>query len=144
MNLDADWPVHSEVGSTFELYADFPKGKENYLSVALDFYYVEINRAQQVMAEGSLGFKHAFKLNHQAIEFKPGFAIGYAYLADIGTMRPSNFLTTKLLLETHFRNNARNAWLVELALFYAPVGSNADEDLVFGPGLMLRVGLALR
>lgn len=144
MDLKADPNLQSEVGSNFGMFADFPKGKENYLSVALDFYYIEITRENQVMVEGSLAYKHGFVLQHLDVVLKPGFAIGYAYLADIGYLSASSYFTTKLIFEAHFKISARKAWVGELSIWHAPVGSNEDEELVFGPGILFRVGLAFR
>jgi len=139
-----DWYLQSEIGSCAQVYADIPRGKEFYLTTAFSFYYVEINRSNQIMIEPSIGLKRAFMRSHAGIVFKPGVSVGFAYLAETGDLRAASFLTYSLFFETHFRIDARKAWVAELALFHAPAGSNGDVDVSFGPGIVLRGGVAFR
>ena len=53
MNFNDNLNRRSEIGSTGQVFADFPKGRGFYLSTAFDFYYVEINRSNQIMIEPS-------------------------------------------------------------------------------------------
>ena len=144
MNMTGDRDLRSEVGSCIQVYADIPKGKNYYLSAAFDFYYIEINRTNQIMIEPNLGLKKTFYLQRGQMAIKPGGSVGFAFLADMGSLRASQYLTFKVFCEIHFKIDARKAWVGELALFHAPTGSSNRLDLAFGPGLMLRVGLAFR
>ena len=144
MTMDGVTRLNSEIGSTAQLFVDFPRGKGFYMSVAFDFYYIEINRSNQVMIEPNIGIKRSFRLSRANMELKPGASFGFAYLSDTGDLPSANFLTFKFLVETHFKIDAKKAWVGELALFNAPRGSNRDGDLSLGPGVMLRGGLAFR
>jgi hypothetical protein len=144
MNMRGDRNLQSEIGSTAQVFADFPKGKGFYFSTAFDFYYVEINRSNQIMIEPSVGVKRVCRLKRSDMMLLPAASIGFAYLAEMGDLPSSNFLTYKLLVEIHLKIDARKAWVGELAFFNAPSGSNGRRDISFGPGLMLRCGLAFR
>lgn len=144
MNLEGIRPLHTEIGSTAQVFADFPKGRDFYFVAAFDFYYVEISRSNTVMIEPSLGLKRAFYLRHLDMVLKPGASIGFAYLAEMRDLPASNYLTFKLLFEVHFKIDAKKAWVGELAFFNAPSGKAGKLDMSLGPGLMLRWGLAFR
>ncbi len=142
MTVESGMEMHTEIASTAQVFGDFPKGRGWSLSTAFDFHYVEINRSNQVMIEPSLGFKKEFHLRHQKMILKPGAAIGFAYLSDIGDLPSSQYLSYHLLFEAHFQIDGKKAWLAELAFFHAPSGSRNGESITLGPGLMFRVGLA--
>ena len=144
MNFNDNLNRRSEIGSTGQVFADFPKGRGFYLSTAFDFYYVEINRSNQIMIEPSAGIKGTVRLKRSDMILKPVAMIGFAYIADMGDVPSYNFLTFKFLVEAHFKIDAKKAWVGELGLFYAPTGSNGQGDISFGPGLMFRWGLAFR
>ncbi|MEW5796603.1 MAG: hypothetical protein AB1772_09600 [Candidatus Zixiibacteriota bacterium] len=134
----------SEIGSCAQVYIDLPQGRQFFLSPAFDFYYIEINRANQIMIEANLGLKRTFGLKRARMLLGPGVSVGFLYLSEIGDLPDSRFMSLKAFVETHFAIDARRAWVGELAWIYAPTGSNSDESLSFGPGVMLRWGLALR
>jgi len=144
MNLDTYPVLQSEIGSCGQVYADFPMGREFYVSTAFDFYYIEISRSNQIMLETSLGAKKAFPLRRARMVLQPGASVGFAYLAEMGDLPAVRLLTVKLLFETHFAIDPKKAWVGELAWFYGPTGDNGETTLSFGPGLMLRLGLAFR
>ena len=144
MNMRGGLRLHSEIGSSAQVFVDFPKGKGFYISTAFDFYYIEINRSNQIMIEPSIGFKRSFHLRRANMILRPTGSIGFAYLADMGDLPSSNFLTFKFSVEAHFKIDAKKAWVGELGLFHAPTGSNGRLDVSLGPGVMLRWGLAFR
>ena len=144
MKLSTTPSLNSEIGSCAQVYIDLPKGRQVFLSPAFDFYYIEINRANQIMIEASLGVKRVFPLRRARMLLVPGVSTGFAFLAEVGDLHDSRFLSLKIFVETHFAIDARKAWVGELAWFHAPTGSNSAESLSFGPGLMLRWGVAFR
>jgi len=144
MNMRGDLKLQSEIGSSAQVFADFPKGKGFYFAAAFDFHYIEINRSNQIMIEPNIGLKRAFHLKRADMQLIPAMSIGFAYLADMGDLPSFNFLTYKLLVEVHFKIDARKSWVGELALFNAPTGNNGSLDVSLGPGLMLRWGLVFR
>lgn len=144
MNLDTYPFLQSEIGSCAQVYADFPMGREFYITTAFDFYYIEISRSNQIMLETSLGVKRAFPLRRARMVLQPGGSVGFAYLAEMGDLPAMRLLTVKLFFETHFTIDTKKAWVGELAWFYGPKGDNGETTLSFGPGVMLRVGLAFR
>ena len=73
MDLIADdWYLQSEIGSCAQVYADIPKGNDFYLTTAFSFYYIEINRSNQIMIEPSFGLKRAYVKSYAGMVFKPG------------------------------------------------------------------------
>ena len=54
MDMGGDLNLHSEIGSAAQVFADFPKGKGFYFGTAFDFYYIEINRSNQIMIEPNM------------------------------------------------------------------------------------------
>lgn len=144
MNMRGDLDLHSEIGSSAQVFADFPKGRGFYFSTAFDFYYVEINRSNQIMIEPSAGIKRAFRLKRTDMLLVPAAMIGFGFIADMGDLPAARFLTYKFGVEVHFKIDVKKAWVGELALFNAPRGTNGRGDISLGPGIMLRVGLAFR
>jgi hypothetical protein len=144
MDFDTNPPLQSEVGSCAQVYADLPQGREFYLTGAFDFYYIELNRCNQVMIEASIGLKRIFALPRSKMFLKPAVSVGFAYLAQMGDLPASRFLSIKLFVETHFTIDARKAWVGELGFFQAPSGSNSKSDVTLGPGFFVRWGLAFR
>lgn len=139
-----DISLRAQVGSSAQLFADFNLYREFFLSSSFDFYYVEIVRDNQIMLEGSLGLKRTVDLGFKTTRFKPGVAIGFAYLARVNALKPSNYITIKGGVETHFRMTPRRTWLLELAMIQSVHGQNNQYDLAFGPSLIARVGLTFR
>ena len=144
MNLDITPARQSGIGSCAQVFTDFPVGHNVYFTTAFDFYYVAFGGANQIMIEPSAGVKRAFPLSRARMLITPGVAVGFAYLSHVGDVPPSRFLGLKLFVEAHFTIDARRAWVGELALFDAPTGSNSNGHLSFGPGVMLRWGVAFR
>jgi hypothetical protein len=144
MSMKDGFRLKSEIGSTGQVFGDFPKGRGWSLTTAFDFYYVEINRSNQIMIEPNVGFKKEYTLSHLKMLLKPGAAVGFAYLSDMGDLPASQYLSFHLLLESHFIIDIKKAWVAELAIFHAPIGRRSGQGLSFGPGVMLRVGLAFR
>jgi hypothetical protein len=144
MDYDTEWTLQSGVGSCAQLFADFPQGRQFYLTTAFDFYYIGIGGDNQVMIDASVGIKRSFPLRRAKMFLKPAVAVGFAYLAEIGDLPAARFLSLKFYLETHFTIDARKAWVGELGLFQTPTGSNGKDDVTFGPGVFLRWGVAFR
>jgi hypothetical protein len=144
VNIRGDLNLHTEIGSTGQVFMDFPMFSSLYLSTSIDFYYVEIVRQNDVMIEGTAGFKYLFNLPRANMQLKPGLAIGYAYLPEIGVMESTDYITFRAYLEAHFPIDGRKAWVAEFAIMGAPTGGNAALDLSYGPGFMIRGGLAFR
>ena len=144
MDFDAYQPLQSEIGSSAQVFADLPQGREFYLTAAFDFYYIGISRSHQVMIDASIGLKRIFPLPGPRMFLKPAVSVGFAYLAQMGDLPAARFLSLKLFLETHFTIDARKAWVGELGWFQTPAGSNGDSDVTLGPGVFLRWGLAFR
>jgi hypothetical protein len=144
MDYDTDWTLQSGVGSCAQLFADFPQGRQFYLTTAFDFYYIGLGGDNQVMIDASLGIKRAFALGRAGMYLKPAAAVGFAYLAQTGDLPAARFLSIKLYIESHFTIDVRKAWVGELGLFHAPTGSNGSADVTFGPGVFLRWGVAFR
>jgi hypothetical protein len=144
MNIRGDLDLHTEIGSTGQVYTDFPIWRRLYFSTSFDFYYVEIVRQNDVMIEGSIGFKYLFKLPRANIQLRPGVAVGYSYLPEIGVMESTDYRTVRAFLEAQFPIDGRKSWVAEFVVLGAPTGGNGGLDLSYGPGFMLRAGLAFR
>jgi hypothetical protein len=144
MDLRSTPPLSSEIGSTAQVFAYFPAGRRYYWTTAFDFYYIQIVNSNQVMIEPNIGINKSFLLKRSQLTLVPGASIGFTFLADMGSIPASQYLSFKLSVEVHGIVNARQAWIGELAIFHAPMGSGGGDDLSFGPGLMARLGLAFR
>jgi hypothetical protein len=96
------------------------------------------------MIEPNIGINRTIPLTRARMALVPGAAIGFAFLADMGSIPASQYLTFKLSVEVHGTITFKRAWIGELALFHAPTGSGGGEHLSFGPGLLFRLGLAFR
>lgn len=143
-HVGGDLDLQTEVGSTAQVYADFPMWGRLFGTAAFDFYYIELVRNNNVMIDASLGLKYELKLTHANMMLRPGVAIGYGFLPEINAIRASNYATIKVFLEAHFPVAIKRTVVCEVGLFGAPTGGNATYDLTLGPAYCLRVGLAFR
>jgi len=143
-NMRGDLKLQTAVGSTAEVYADFPVAARLHVSTAFDFYYIQLVRDNDIMIDANLGLKYEIPLPRANMFLRPGVAFGFGFLPEINTIDASTYATAKLLLEAHFAVNPRRSFVSELALWGAPVGRNNTYDLTLGPAVMLRVGLAFR
>jgi hypothetical protein len=143
-NIRGDLELETEIGSSAQVYADFPIFKDLFLTASVDFYYIQIIRQNDIMIEGTGGLKHEFALNRAGMFLRPGVGVGYAYLPEIGVMESTDYITLKVLVEAHFPIDKKKAWVGELAVMGAPKGGNDDVELSFGPGFIVRWGLAFR
>lgn len=144
MDLRGERRLNTEIGSTAQVFADFRKGQRLFIATAFDFYYVEVNRSNQIMIEPGVGVKYSFPIADAGATLKPGVMIGFAYLSDTGDLPAAELFSYKLLFEAEFKIDVKKAWLGEIALFDAPTGRSASKGITLGPGVMLRLGLAFR
>ncbi len=144
MNLSTEPPLQSRIGSTAQVFAYFPMGNKYHLTAAFDFYYIRIVNSHQIMIEPNMGFRRSFPLGGSKIFLAPGASLGFAFLADMGDIHSSQYLSFKLSLEARGIINTRTAWVAELAVFDTPTGNSGIRHLTFGPGLLVRAGFAFR
>ncbi|HOZ09052.1 MAG TPA: hypothetical protein PKW75_12275, partial [candidate division Zixibacteria bacterium] len=78
---------------------------------------------------------------HQRLAWRPGAAVGLGYLADIGFMRPTTYLTLKAFSELVLLPRGKWAVVLELGFMAAPSGGNSAVDVKIAPSLFLRAGL---
>lgn len=143
-NIRGDLHLRTEIGSSAQVYADFPLFSDFFFTTAFDFYYVEIVRQNDIMIEGSLGLKKSFALSRANMKLIPGASLGYAYLPEIGVMNSTDYIVLKLFFESHFAIDPRKAWVAEVAVLGAPWGGNPTYDISYGPAFLVRVGLAFK
>ena len=141
-NVGGDFDLQTEVGSTGQIYTDFPLWGRLFGAAAFDFYYMEIVHDNNIMIDASFGLKYEFRMSHSNMLLRPGVAIGYGFLPEINQIRASNYATVKVFLETHFPVSIKRAVVCEVGVFGAPTGGNAAVDVTLGPAYFVRVGLA--
>ncbi len=75
--------------------------------------------------------------------FRPGFGISYGKLGSIGnSVDPSDYLVINGTFELVILTESNFNWLVMAGITGAPVGGNEDFDMTYGPGFVLRGGVA--
>lgn len=73
--------------------------------------------------------------------FRPGFGISYGMLGDIGPLESSKYLILHGGVELVLLKENNLNWTFLLGISGAPTGGNDDNDITYGPGLLLRAGL---
>lgn len=151
-----------KIAVTWGVFFDIPINSSNYFSLAADFYDFEVVDASVIAIDVSLGYKASLYNSQSRVAFRPGLAVGLAYLADPGlvpggnvldpqdsvrldppqTLGATSYLTIKLFAEAIFISNNTSTFLLDGGFFFAPVGGNHLYDVTVAPSLYLRVGIA--
>jgi len=133
----------ANVALTAGILFDFPMTHKSTFGFTADIIDVQVASERQKALDVGVAFKYAAYKKESQMALKPGFGVGYAYLAHWKLLNASGYLTLKLFLETLFYSNHKYAWLADFDIFWAPVGGNEEHDVSYGPALMVRFGLVL-
>lgn len=133
----------ADVALTAGVLFDFPLTKRSTYGFTADLVDVQVAGVRQKAIDVGVAFKYAAYKKESMMALKPGFSVGYAYLAHWELFNASGYLTLRLFLETLFYSNHRYAWLLDFDIFWAPVGGNKEHDVTYGPAIMARFGLVL-
>ena len=130
------------LGATGGVFFDVPTLGKLMTTFSIDIYDVRLKRVSERFIDVSLGFKWVFHKYRQKMAWKPGAAVGIGYLADMGQVSASTFLTVKGFLEMMLFTDGRHAWVFDLGWVVAPVGSNEVHEVSLAPSIYLQVGIA--
>ena len=133
----------ANVALTAGVLFDFPLTHKSTFGFTADLIDVQVASERQKALDVGMAFKYAVYKKEKMMSLKPGFGIGYSYLAHWRLLNASGYLTLKLFLETLFYSSHRYAWLFDFDIFWAPVGGNNEHDVTYGPAVMIRFGLVL-
>ncbi len=124
------------------VHFDVPLAPWFSLLFAGDVYDIRFDQLSERCIDVSTGFKLAFYNRHYRIAWRPGAAVGLGYLADIGFMRPTTYLTLKAFTElVLFPRRGQFAYVFDLGVVGAPSGGNSTVDVTVAPSVYLRAGL---
>jgi len=73
--------------------------------------------------------------------FRPGFGLSYGMLGEIGSLESSQYFVIHGGVELVLLNENNMNWTFMLGISGAPTGGNDDNEMTYGPGLLLRAGL---
>lgn len=138
-----DRSFDTNVALTAGVLFDFPLTKSSYYGFTADLLDIQVFDERQKALDVGMTFKYAVYKRESMMALKPGLGVGYSYLARIGFLDASGYLTLKMFLEATFYSNHKYAWLADFDILWAPVGGNGDYDVTFGPAIMARFGLVL-
>jgi len=124
-----------------QVFFDVPLTRAFLLLFSVDIYDLRFHPLSERFIDVAAGFKLAFYKHHQRLAWRPGAAVGLGYLADIGFMRPTTYLTLKAFSELVLLPRGKWAVVLELGFMAVPSGGNSAVDVKIAPSLFLRAGL---
>ncbi len=91
-----------------------------------------------------LGFTIKAWINSEGsnLLFRPGFGISYGMLGSLGAIDSSNYMILNGTFELIILTEKNFNWLVMAGITGAPTGGNEDLEMTYGPGFVLRAGVA--
>ncbi len=131
----------ADIGLSAALFFEIPVVRMTAFTISGDIQDIQLFDMRQKMFDLNFGIKHSF-YNHRArMAWRPAIAAGYAYLAEIGRLEASDYLTLKTAVELLVLRQRIPAYVLELGVFWSPRGGNRTYDVVFGPVWTLRAGV---
>ncbi len=143
VTVDDDTKYDLNAATCGGVFFDVPFSRQLQGTVAVDLYDIRFLNLSQRFLDASVGAKRVFFSPNTNIAFKPGASIGLGYLANVGPVRPSTFLTLKWFLEVMMFTQSKYAIVFDIGWFVAPVGDSEGKDISIAPSLYLRAGLSL-
>ena len=131
----------SKMGLSVGVFFDVPAYSLTMLSVAADFRDIQILDHRQWMLDLSVGLKPTIYNERSQLAVKPGVAVGFGYLADIGWLGSTTYLTLKASTEVLFLVSRKYAYVAEFVVFSAPSGGNSQYEISTSPTVSVRVGV---
>lgn len=123
------------------VFFDFHIGKKFFISPTVDVIDVNLFEERQMFLDVSMTLKRGILSKGQRILWRPTVAAGFGYLADIGELEQSTYLTLKTSCELIFVSKKKYSYLFELGFIGLPVGGNDTYDIRANPHLFLRAGV---
>jgi hypothetical protein len=117
------------------LFVDRALTKDLYGGISLDVGNVDAFDDTTTLVDLSLNLKARFSPGSRW-SIVPGFGLGYGIADD------AEFFIVKASVEFLIPSDGGPTWMLEAAVLGAPSGGNSDTDITFGPGFMLRGGVA--
>lgn len=136
-----EFDMDPNAAGSIGVFFDVPTYRRLSLVIAADFYDIRFERLSERFIDISAGFKVVFYDSHRRIAFRPGAAVGLGYLADIGFMRPTAYLTLKAFSDLVIFPRGQFAVVFDFGFVSAPTGGNSTVDVSAAPSAYLRVGL---
>lgn len=123
------------------VFFDFHIAKKFFLSPTVDIIDVNLFEEREMFLDVSLALKKGILSKGERILWRPTFAAGFGYLADIGFLEQSRYLTLKTSCELIFVSSKRYTYLFEIGVVGLPAGGNDAYEVRANPHLFLRAGV---
>ncbi|MFH2036832.1 MAG: hypothetical protein ABIJ45_10550 [Candidatus Zixiibacteriota bacterium] len=138
----------TESGLCGGIFWDFQVMNKTYLGLAVDIAEIgnnDINLNEHLL-NLSLEIKRRFNIENKDIYFRPGIAIGYAFLNEIPyvDLKDSRYITFRGFAEMIAPLNEKSCVFADFGLFWCPSGGDGDIDVTGGPFLQLRLGFVFK
>ncbi len=134
-------PYRNKFGLHGGIFFDFHVAKKFFISPTIDIIDINLFEQRQMFLDASLSIKKGILSKHQRILWRPTASVGYGYMADIGFLKLTSFLTLKTSCELIFVSTKRYTYLFELGLIGLPAGGNREYEVRANPHLFLRAGV---
>lgn len=133
----------SRAGLSGGIFFDATAGRSWLVGFAIDLHDMRLKlfEERRKFFEISLTLKRRFRFPDVRMEFRPGLAAGFGYMAHLDVIENSSFATGKVTTELVFHTRHRVSWVVEVSVLAAPWGRNINGRIRFSPTLLVRGGL---
>ncbi|MFQ5650042.1 MAG: hypothetical protein ACE5IY_08875 [bacterium] len=118
---------------------DYQLAPKLYGGLSFDLHDISARGTSKTLLNFGLTLKAVLGKANSNFFIRPGVMLGYGRTSNEG--EDAQFFTVGAKTELLVRLQ-RGFWLVsEIALYASPAGGNAEEDITFGPVLLVRSGL---
>lgn len=133
--------MNPNAAATGQLFFDVVLTRKLVLLFSADVYDIRFQQLSERLIDVAAGFKLVFYNEYKRLAWRPGAAVGFGFLQDIGFMRPTSYLTLKAFNELVLFPRGNWAFVFDLGVVAMPSGGNSTVDVEMAPSLYLRVGV---
>lgn len=120
---------------------DIPVYRRWMMSIQTDILDVLFMDERGLILDVSAAVKYTTFNQYSKIAVRPGLAVGFAYLAELGFLEKVRFMTIRGFTEIIFLSNRNLALFTDISVFSAPIGFNRIYEVTTNPFVILRVGV---
>ncbi|MBD3258094.1 hypothetical protein GF377_06640 [candidate division GN15 bacterium] len=145
-----DATVDQETSFLLQAFYDFPFGDNVFYGLGADILGMKwrgetdeqrVDETELLLDVG-LHFKALLRPFGNRFAVRPGGGIGYGVMRRLENLNGSNFLTLKAYVEFVYQFDTERVILIDVGVWDAPTGGDAETDITIGPLAFVRAGIA--
>lgn len=130
----------TKFGLAMGVMFDIPVYRRWTISVQTDILDMLFMDHRGLVLDVSMAVKRTSFNPYSKIAVRPGLAVGFAYLAEIGILEKVRFMTVRGFTEVIFMSNRNLAFFTDFSILAAPMGLNSIYKVTTNPFVVIRAG----